>query len=894
MILPIPEKAGYIFTGWMTGFTINDTQFTNYIPVTKDIDLYAGWTVDTGLVEAFFAALQSDHFTINRIVDSSITNDMNTIIMDSDITVMLSAIAGGYLVHWTEAGLTSVPGIISIAVQRESYELYLGSNGDEGLTLYLFQYDEQNGWDVSTTSAVLAIDIDLDMFDPSLFVKREEGLLYDYPATPALVAAFFDQVFGQFGMELPYELNATLLTCVLNLETDQLTIEMSGLVEILDYSQSEFDIRIEFNLRDVGTTSVVLPFADIKADLVESLSEAINQVKSSWDYDAATPETREGFDVLAVEALACLAPLDTPDALVDAFLLQMNSIIMHSFEIDYLRLEQETAANSMLSLLDTYRACSTTESILLMENAYDDYLVLVFSATTEDELIPLVEEYEAALLLLREIDLIKLDVATYRQILENELMMYSNLIDFISSEEERTVFFELLAQSIETMNLAGDMASLDAAYEAAYASFLAADFTMESPIPLLNILTFELEAHFQSLMAYAGDHLEELSLLHQSLVESLGQETSPLLMLYRYHETVHELHAFVLPFLLPDRSASIDLMVADYGPSLSPDTLTRLQNGSTWTKTLLESAVTVEAMDAYVENFQFFASNLPVDPWLAALVEATTDIDSFRAEQALTATPESVFMMQAAVDDFLIARDLLADEDFLALELLVQETRNLIQLRYVLDPAWVPILEARASAVNELTLFYEAGLVYLDPEGVDGVGLHGIFESHLTLIGSSESPAEIETLLAAAKTDLVNYAISYLPYESLGIELANQLFLMYDSWYSDYDIEGFDVVPYLDVFDMSFTYSINPYDALLQYEYVKEELFDGLLATMRDRAVNQVMDLYSNYQILIDPSGLDELDNLLNACLEAVDATVDFSLFDELVAAFIADCDLLP
>lgn len=45
--LPIPTRENFTFLGWFTGDTVNDGQFTNVSPVTKDITLYARWQAKT-------------------------------------------------------------------------------------------------------------------------------------------------------------------------------------------------------------------------------------------------------------------------------------------------------------------------------------------------------------------------------------------------------------------------------------------------------------------------------------------------------------------------------------------------------------------------------------------------------------------------------------------------------------------------------------------------------------------------------------------------------------------------------------------------------------------------------------------------------------------------------
>lgn len=45
LVLPIPVKEGYDFIGWFSGFSVNDGQFFNYIPVTSNLTLFAKWSI---------------------------------------------------------------------------------------------------------------------------------------------------------------------------------------------------------------------------------------------------------------------------------------------------------------------------------------------------------------------------------------------------------------------------------------------------------------------------------------------------------------------------------------------------------------------------------------------------------------------------------------------------------------------------------------------------------------------------------------------------------------------------------------------------------------------------------------------------------------------------------
>lgn len=45
IVLPIVTKEGYNFNGWFTGDTVNDTKWTNYLPITSDLNLKANFSI---------------------------------------------------------------------------------------------------------------------------------------------------------------------------------------------------------------------------------------------------------------------------------------------------------------------------------------------------------------------------------------------------------------------------------------------------------------------------------------------------------------------------------------------------------------------------------------------------------------------------------------------------------------------------------------------------------------------------------------------------------------------------------------------------------------------------------------------------------------------------------
>lgn len=74
IVLPMASKDGFIFTGWYTGFSVNDGKFTSVTPVTKDITLYAGWEAEQLYTIYFHSNGGSTVETVQYQNNQSVTN----------------------------------------------------------------------------------------------------------------------------------------------------------------------------------------------------------------------------------------------------------------------------------------------------------------------------------------------------------------------------------------------------------------------------------------------------------------------------------------------------------------------------------------------------------------------------------------------------------------------------------------------------------------------------------------------------------------------------------------------------------------------------------------------------------------------------------------------------
>jgi uncharacterized repeat protein (TIGR02543 family) len=67
--LPIPTKEGYVFMGWVTGFTVVDGKFTNVTPVSRNLTLYADWKSESEMATLTY-------YTIEEIAVREIIGDI--------------------------------------------------------------------------------------------------------------------------------------------------------------------------------------------------------------------------------------------------------------------------------------------------------------------------------------------------------------------------------------------------------------------------------------------------------------------------------------------------------------------------------------------------------------------------------------------------------------------------------------------------------------------------------------------------------------------------------------------------------------------------------------------------------------------------------------------------
>lgn len=93
--LPIPTKEGYVFTGWYTGDTINDKQFSSSDGVFKNLDLYAQYDVEKDLItqENITYLLNYDTCEANIVKYNGIFDDNYDV--DGDYIVIPKNIAFG-------------------------------------------------------------------------------------------------------------------------------------------------------------------------------------------------------------------------------------------------------------------------------------------------------------------------------------------------------------------------------------------------------------------------------------------------------------------------------------------------------------------------------------------------------------------------------------------------------------------------------------------------------------------------------------------------------------------------------------------------------------------------------------------------------------------------------
>jgi hypothetical protein len=464
----------------------------------------------------------------------------------------------------------------------------------------------------------------------------------------------------------------------------------------------------------------------------------------------------------------------------------------------------------------------------------------------------------------------------------------------LQNEEDLEELYTIFSYYRNEILIATDQETIEALYYSAYNQFLLSDFVYGDFETLIINLSAAFQDYYMMNYDYAGEDFEALEIFYLSLLDSLSYELSPLEILYRYNEIVYEFFAYLFPYYLPGIYTNMDIVVDRYGPFLSTENTLKLDYAYDMTLLLIESAQDINSISAFFSNFYLYAILLPQDPWKIMKVEAIDEVESILTYNTSIATLGSINLMQNIFNNFIVEIDLLTYNDTAALSTLVQETIDLININFIVDPIWVPLVEARAAAIEEFTLFYNAGKDYLINEETTDEMLYDLFMDYIDLIKISFSFDDIDYYLNLGKEALANFPGYFLPIDSIILEMSEKLAVMHSNWINEFGINDYTSLYVIDHFEENAQYSYgNPFCVFLYYEYAENLMYEELLMITSDYFYNILTDIYLYYSEIVSVSKFYDLDDLYYTYNDMLAMNTDFMQFNVLVLAFADECEIL-
>ncbi|MDY0063672.1 MAG: InlB B-repeat-containing protein [Bacilli bacterium] len=368
--LPVPTKEGYVFKGWFSGFGVNDGQFLNFMPVVKNMTLYAVWEFDTQPIEDLIAIAKSDNFTMTEEVLSTYTvglmqgsdNEFNQIAINrlGNRDILSHEIAyREYYDH--ELGKIVYDGY------REAYKWYRYQN----VGFVYATYDnplEQQLWNLEHLYGEFYFEFPMEQFDLAQFVKRPGENIYDLIIT--------EEFMNMIPLEIPDGVTYEIAAYVdITLKRFAMEIDMSG---EMDEQPVTASVVMSMQFSAVGTTVVEFPEQEAKENLLDLIDfEILNIPELAFASEQSVLEFNQYIDNYKQN----ISGLGLSD-LVNEYANFYYYIHNFEFQIDPLEEHRYTTIQNMLSELEYKKETATADSILNMMAIYDDYVIDINAALT--------------------------------------------------------------------------------------------------------------------------------------------------------------------------------------------------------------------------------------------------------------------------------------------------------------------------------------------------------------------------------------------------------------------------------------------------------------------------------------------------------------------------------
>ncbi|MDD3712250.1 MAG: InlB B-repeat-containing protein [Candidatus Izemoplasmatales bacterium] len=891
--LPIPTKEGYLFMGWVTGYTVNDTLFNSYLPVTKNMNLYAEWAVNQELIYDFFEIVNQDH-SFNYDLNVDFTNGLNLYYFDIEQYYYFyssAVIPFDYLESHTAQQL---PYMFSITENTIRYTQYDATNDAH------VQATSNNGidWNFNRYPNYEIYDHFLSEVDPSLFVMRPEGLIYDYQGDTSVFHEPFLAVFSPLGLEITNAIIYSEESCVLDLLNKTLTYYAVGANDIPMVGESDFVFSAVFRFNDLDISSATIPFEQMKLAVEGELDNAIELKYQECNMEFVLPDSFSEFENLVVNAQNNIIFATDLLKLADFYLTDLAAIRDFYFEYDEIAMIKMEIINSMNQIHQYYISNATEESIIEMNAVYSQYesaiLALTESNINENYQYEIYDDFLEAIDNAYFIDLEKYAFIKYRNTLANSLNYFNSFAsETFANSIEREQYFALVYSWQDVLKDQANLTDLQTSYEQAILEITGFTYTVSIPPGYFYFSTDDL-TYLLSQSDYLLADPEEYLIYVNSLTEDMYLYTDVNMWVLSALDAIKLSQQFIINSLLPSQTQSLNDFVTELSGLISEADTIALTSELDKLLLLLPECLSVSDYQDLIAAFYENSSKIPFDPWQIAKFEVKEVIEEEYDYLLLTASLTSAGLLAADLEDFYQALALLAIADFAGLASVKENTLALFAIDYESAPEFEILYMTKEEYQTKWEEFYLAGVPYVDLEAQSITVLESLYLYYLHEIRYATDTFLINDYFVNGSWDLILLEYDYLPFTPLMDQLIQELNDYVEAWHLEYDfINSSQVFEYLSYFDEDIYTSPNPYYAYDVYLNYQATVDDYILAEMINYYQNVLYDAYLDYWLIIDDIYQTELEIIYNDYFDMLMYLTVWSEFQETIDGFHAEITLL-
>ncbi len=783
--LPIPTRDGYIFKGWVTGFTVNDLHYTNYTPFTRNTLLHAQWEMDVSGILEFFARSEMNNLTGTRTIQAMIQTPMGVEEYRQSSMFKIQTMNHETYTYRMEEEMSKIgDGEWFNHRMRESYEVFMGQYPNTMPFHTRIEREIDQPWHIENRDWPIEVDIDVSMFEIELFVKRPGEHIYDYPITP--------DVLDMLGINPDEELNMDQMSCYLELNTSSIVIHMVGQL-IQEGSTNAVDAIVTLRMIDAGTTVILLPMQEIKNDQILIMTELVNEVKQSMNYQTATQQSKDQFDQLVLEVMDKLPLQEHVRALSDMFWQYHEQIVLFYFDIDDVYMMRYQTKEQMLNEFHYRMHFATDDSILAMQLILNQHLLTADTLNLPEQFDQLLDSFYQAIDDAYVFDPLKQEVQMNRQRIHELLFIYVQVIDpLLQKPEDRGLFFDILKTHQDLLEEAMTKEEMRFIYESCVqewidASFQFGDYTEEREWLMNQIDQFYLMA----LETIGEGDPTEIEFLYSDYVARVYMEENLVSIIKLSIDTYEALNVLIIDIVRLEAIEVIDSETNQILPMIHEDFHQDIANRYADAVFRIENAYDLSQVWDIVDEFLSFLHSLPIDHWAGDIEQRIFAVTWQASSRAPYATPDSIVAMQFIVDQFTFDVTMIEPYDYPALDLLEQNAIMAIEQAFIASPEMKLLFDAIDQATSFLfDVFWQTQYTMIFED--DAFDL--FYTPYTELIDLIYDAMTVEAVWVAydnALAYLLQYPFEYqAPVEAQHIEfLTYDLNMMIQNWNQMFEID---------------------------------------------------------------------------------------------------------